>query len=149
MKNVLQGTTDSCFPIPTDRPLMFLADKTVFAGDVMVSIHGDRLPCVSYTCPGDSMLVLQTESSCNADGRSPFCSRPKRCIPNTYVSNSCTFTCKCEPAGRARLCNIRIAVYFKLDAERAYHNNPPQLCRFHVWTRPFHGIFRLPNYHFA
>ena len=85
MKNVLQGTVEnSCFPILTERPLMFFVDKTVYAGDVMVSFRGDRLDCVPQTYPGAPMLVLQTESSCNVDDRSPLCGHPQRCIPNTY-----------------------------------------------------------------
>ena len=146
LKNILQGTANLCFPIPSDRPLMFFVEKTVFIGDVKVNIQGRGLQCVPSTCPGETVLVLQTGSSCNADGRSPFCGHPERCIPDIYDNDSCTFTCKCKPAPRARYCNLRIAVYFKLDAGKAYRNNPPQLCSFHVWTRPFYGIFRLSEW---
>ena len=134
-KNVLQGTGyNSCFLIPTKRPLMFFVDKTVYAGDVTVSVEGDRLECVPQTCPITSMLVAQTESSCNTDGRSSFCGLLKRCTPNTDDSNSCTFTCKCETAPMARLCSIRIAVYFRLG-EKATLGTPSELCRFDVYAR--------------
>ena len=69
MKNILQGIDQSCFLIPTERPFMFLVDISVYPGDVIIGVQGTRLDCVSHTCPGDSMMVLQTESSCSADGR--------------------------------------------------------------------------------
>ena len=136
MKNALQGTGgNSCVPIPTEQSFMFLVDQTVSAGEVPVRIQGEGLECAPRTCLGDSMMVLQTESSCNADGRSLFCGHPERCIPNTYDSNSCTFTCKCEPVPGTSVCNIRIAVHFRLD-EIATPSEPSQLCGFNMGTLP-------------
>ena len=146
MMNVLQGTVEnSCVPIPTDGPFTFLVDKTVSAGDVPVTVQGERLECAPRTCLRDSMMVLQTESSCNDDGRSPFCGHPERCVPTTYDGNSCTFTCKCEP-GVSSDCNIRIAVQFRLY-EIASPGEPSQLCGFNMdpplggpTTPPFRGF---------
>ena len=131
MKNVLEGIGQSCFLIPKEGPFMFLVDKEVPAGDVIVNVQGARLDCVSSTCPGESLLVLQTESSCINDGRSPFCGHPERCILSTYNSKSCTFTCKCEPAARPRVCNIRIAVYFRFDG-KPIHRETSEVCGFNV-----------------
>ena len=133
MTNALQGTGETlCVPIPTEQSFMFLVDQTVSAGEVPVRIQGEGLECAPRTCLGDSMMVLQTESSCNANDRSPFCDHPERCIPDTYDSNSCSFTCMCEPAtGLFSTCNIRIAVHFRLD-EIATPDQPSQLCGFNM-----------------
>ena len=133
MMKVLQGIENSCFPIPTEQSLVFLVEKTVLPGDVKVSFQGEGLECMSQTCLGGSVLVLQTESSCNAEARSPFCGHPERCIPDTYDSNSCIFTCKCEPVviGTSSICNMRIVVYFRHDGS-VTHSQPPLICKFNV-----------------
>ena len=131
MSGVLQNNT-GCFTIPTERPLLFFVKKTLHKGDVPVTIRGHGLQCVPDACPSGSMLTLQTDASCDADGRSPFCGPPEICTPTTQGRTSCTFTCKCVPEMKSRSCFLQIAVYIRLETQAKSDRQPPRLCGFTV-----------------
>ena len=132
LKNVVQNNDGSCIPIPTAHPLLFFATKSVAAGDVMVKIRGTGLQCVPQTCVEMPMLVLETESICEGDGRNPFCGHPKPCILTAYDISSCSFTCKRESTSGS----IHIAVYFKPEGN-AHSGNAPQFCGINMHNVPY------------
>ena len=67
LKEVLINPGKSCFPIPTDRPLMLYMSYTFYrypGGVAAAIVKGNELQCVPRTCSVVPILVLQTQDTC-------------------------------------------------------------------------------------
>ena len=151
IKQLYIKNSEPCIPIPTDRPLMFLMNRTLTSsqlqGHKTVIVYGKGLQYVPRTCADMPILVLQSQDTCESDGKTPFCSHPKSCILSSHDSSSCSFSCNIESMPGPF--NMRIGVHFRQDG-RAHPGIKPELCYVNLYgsaegpSRAGMGVSKAP-----
>ena len=91
----------------------------------LTTLFFEWLECVPRPCLGMPIMVLQSQDTCETDGKNPFCCHPKSCILSSHDNSSCSFSCNLESMPGPF--NMRIGVHFRQDG-RAHPGITPEFC---------------------